>query len=205
MADPLRIVYVAGPGDVAGTYAHWKDGRDDPSEVAVTYSGQFFDVCRERGAEAYVIASSTKPGNVRDGKFRIVHRPVPFARRSGLLYHLGQIWSGLRLSASAIRFGADVMVISVGAHYFSLRLLPLFGVKVIPTLHCVFWPKTRPRRGVGKFIQRLNARFMRRHSPAFLCVSQDIADQLRELVGPEAARDDRVFIFLPSYRRESFD
>src|SRR5436305_14053187 len=81
MPRPLRILYVAGPGDVAGTYAHWKAGRDDPSEVAVTYSGQFFDVCRELGAPGYVIASSAKPADVRDGQFRIVHRPIPFARR----------------------------------------------------------------------------------------------------------------------------
>ena len=41
---PLRIVYAAGPGDVVGTYRHWKEGRDDPSQVAITYSGQFYDL-----------------------------------------------------------------------------------------------------------------------------------------------------------------
>ena len=44
---PLRILYAAGPGDVIGTYRHWKEGRDDPSQIAITYSGQFYSLCKE--------------------------------------------------------------------------------------------------------------------------------------------------------------
>ncbi|MGB7158981.1 MAG: glycosyltransferase, partial [Tepidisphaeraceae bacterium] len=200
MPRPLRMLYVAGPGDVATTYAHWKAGRDDPSQVAMTYSGQFYDVCKQLGAEALIISSSRNPGDVRDGPFRIIHRPILFSRRRGPLYHLGQIWSGFRLTVSAARFGADVAVISNGVHWLSLRAFPLMGIKVIPTLHCVFWPLAKPPSGLGGFVQRLNARFLRRHASAFLCASSDVAEQLERLTG----RTD-VTVFMPTYRRETFD
>src|SRR5207237_2660832 len=137
-----RIFYAAGPGDVLGTYEHWLAGRDDPSQVSITYSGQFFDVCREIGAHALVISSSPRRANFRDGAMQIIHRPILFSRRSGLLYHLGQAWWGLRMSVAALRIGADVAIVSGDAHWLSLWLLPMFGVKLIPTLHCVFWPKS---------------------------------------------------------------
>lgn len=38
MPRPLRILYVAGPGNVIGTYNHWVKGEDDPAQVSVTYS-----------------------------------------------------------------------------------------------------------------------------------------------------------------------
>ena len=74
----LRILYAAGPGDVIGTYRHWKQGLDDPSEVAVTYSSQLFDVCRELGAEAWVISYHPRRQKLRDGPFVVEHRPLPF-------------------------------------------------------------------------------------------------------------------------------
>src|SRR4029450_5362342 len=89
---PLRILYAAGPGDVVGTFRHWRQGRDDPSEVAVTYSGQFYDLCRDLGAEADVISHCPRRDEQRDGRFRVQHRPVPFMKAPGPLYLLGQTW-----------------------------------------------------------------------------------------------------------------
>src|SRR6188508_639513 len=106
---PLRIVYAAGPGDVVGTFRHWKEGRDDPSQVAVTYSGQFYDLCREIGAQAYVISHCPRRDRESDAQFRTLNRPVPFLVAPGPLYLLGQIWYGLRLTATAVRFRADVV------------------------------------------------------------------------------------------------
>src|SRR5208283_877693 len=120
----LRIVYTAGPGDIIGTFQHWVQGREDPSQVSVTYSGQFYDVCREFQAESHSIASSRNPGAVREGLFRVVHRPIFFERGPAPLYHFGQVLSGFRLLLTALRFRAHVAVICSGsAHWFSLTLL----------------------------------------------------------------------------------
>src|SRR5687767_10128194 len=118
MSRPLRILYAAGPGDVLGTYRHWKAGRDDPSQVAVTYSGQFYDLCREIGAEGYVISYCPRRDRIIDGPFRVEHRPVAFQRGPGPLYYAGQVWSGLLLTGAALRYGADVVVMMSGATWF---------------------------------------------------------------------------------------
>src|SRR5690242_17188248 len=99
---PLRILYAAGPGDVIEDYRHWVRGVDHPAQVSVTYSGQFYDVCRDLGAQAYVLSSCSTPGFVRDGPFTLRHRTIPFEDGPGALYHLGQVWAGLRLLAVAL-------------------------------------------------------------------------------------------------------
>ncbi|HZL37571.1 MAG TPA: glycosyltransferase family 4 protein [Tepidisphaeraceae bacterium] len=203
MALPPRILYAAGPGDVIGTYRHWKQGHDDPSQVAVTYSGQFYSLCRDLGARGYVISYCPRRERIVDGPFIIEHRPLRFGKGPGALYHLGQLWYGLRLTLSAICFRADFAIISGGAHWFSLGLLPWFGVKVVPTLHCVLWRKGQPPTGrVGRTIQSLNGRFFRKSTAGVLSLSNDISQQLSELL---RTTPKRVLPFLPTYRRESFD
>jgi glycosyltransferase involved in cell wall biosynthesis len=202
MGRSLRILYAAGPGHVIGTYQHWKEGRDDPSQVSMTYAGQFYDVCRDLDARGLVLASCPEPGQVHDGRFTIVHRPIPFESGPGALYHVGQIWAAGSLICSALAFRADVAVIVTGSsHWFPLAVLPLFGVKVVPSLHCVFWARNHPPSGVRRLIQRLDALFFARAASAFLSASRDIARQLAEVT---AGRHGPVVEFLPTYRLGTF-
>lgn len=202
MHRPLRILYAAGPGDVLGTYRHWKVGKDDPSQVAMTYSGQFYDVCRDLDARAYVISSSRLPGRLRDGNFTIVHKPIPLQNASGALYHLGQVLSAIRLIWAAIWFRADLAIIACGtSHWFPLRLLRWLGVKVIPTMHCVIWRKGHPLRGVPRLIGKFNRKFFTRTVSAIMSASHDISHQLEEMT---ASRMRRIHEFLPTYRPEQF-
>jgi glycogen(starch) synthase len=199
---PLRILYAAGPGDVIGTYRHWTAGHDDPSQVAVTYSGQFYDLCRETGSAGFVISSHQREEKIVDGNFIIEHRPTFFQRGPGPLYHLGQIISGLRLVISAVFFRADVAIVADGAHWFVLGLLPMFGIRVVPTLHCVLWPKNRKPKGLlNRIIWKMNAWFFRRRMVAVLSLSNDITQQVREMIGDKSVP---IIPFLPTYRRESF-
>jgi len=198
---PLRIVYAAGPGDVVGTYRHWKEGRDDPSQVAVTYSGQFYDLCRELGARAYVVSYCPRRDKVIDGPFRIEHRPLRFLRGPGPLYHLGQLWAGLRLTATVLRFRADVLLTMGGGGWYALLPLPLLGVKVIPTLHGHLWRVSHRPRGVDAFLWRLSARLFRR-AAAIMYLSDSIARQVRSMAGPELRAP--MLHFVPTYRPEVF-
>src|SRR5579872_2946971 len=54
----LRVVYLAGAGDAFHTFREWKDGRPDRKSSHVTYSSQFYDVCREFNADALVLCSN---------------------------------------------------------------------------------------------------------------------------------------------------
>jgi len=198
---PPRLLYAPGPGDVAGTYRHWKEGRDDPSQVAVTYSGQFYDLCRDLGAEGYVISYCPRPDKLRDGPFRVRHRKVPFMHSAGPLYLLGQMWSGLRLTATAVRFGADVVVVMSGMTWWSLSLLPLFGTKVVPTLHAQLWRVNHPPRGINRLVWWLNRSFFRKTASAVIYISDSVLHQLEGLTGPLAVP---VLYFVPTYREGTF-
>ncbi len=202
MGRPLRILYAAGPGDVLGTYQFWRAGKDDPSQVSMTYSGQFYDLCRQLDAEAYVISSSPTPGRLQDGRFLIQNRPILFQDRSAILYHLGQMWSATRLIGSALWFRPDVMVIVCGtAHWFPLRLLKWFGIRMVPAMFCVIWPKGKPLRGLRKLIGRLNRGFFTQAAAAIMTMSQDITHQVKELTDGQMKQ---VYEFLPTYRPEQF-
>ena len=202
MNRPLRILYCAGPGDVIGTYRHWKDGYDDPSQVAITYSGQFYEVCRQLGAEAYVISYCDRRDSLVDGPFRIEHRPLPVSTDAGgPLYRLGQLGSGLKFTLTALRYRPDVMLTMGGAEWFSLGLIPLLGVKVVVTFHGHLWRVARPPTGLDRFLWRLNGRFFRRRAKAFMYISDSIAEQLRSLAGPLSVP---VMRFTPTYRAELF-
>ncbi|HSZ58274.1 MAG TPA: glycosyltransferase family 4 protein [Tepidisphaeraceae bacterium] len=201
---PLRLMYAAGPGDIIGTFRHWREGRDDPGQVAMTYSGQFYDVCRDLGAEGYAIASHPRREVVRDGPFRVEHRRIPFAKGPSSLYHLGQLLSALRMIASALRFRTDALVICDGTcHWFPLRVLPWLGVRVIPTIHCMFWPQSASPPGrVKRLLNRLDLSFWRRSARAVLSASSDITAQLDQLSRKQHAP---VIGFLPTYRECTFE
>lgn len=199
---PLRLVYTGGPGDIIGSFRHWRAGQEDPTQVAMTYSGQFYSVCRELGAHAYVIGSHPRRETLADGQFYIQHRPAVLADAKGALSHLAHLWRSVRLGATAIRFRADAVIVGDGAcHWFPLRLLPKLGIAVIPTIHCVFWGKNadRPSR-VQRFVRWLDRPLWRCSASRILSASGDITAQLERLAG----RARPVIEFLPTYRQGTF-
>jgi glycogen synthase len=200
----IRIMYAAGPGDVIGTFRHWREHRDDPSQVAVTYSGQFYDVCEALGAQGFVIATHPRREIVKDGRFRIEHLG---SRRDGsgrVRYQLSQLWLALHLIGLVIYHRIDVLVFSQGTcHCFPLRLLPWIGVTVIPSVHCVFYSQsTRRLSRTQRILQLLDRPFWQRSAACVLSVSPDVTRQLDALT---LGRHPPVLEFLPTYRRGTFD
>ncbi len=202
MSKPLRILCAAGPGNVIGTYRYWVQGQDDPLQVSVTYSGQFYDVCRALDAQAYVISSYGERNILHEGRFTIEHRPVPLPQASGILYHLSKFWYGLGLIASAVRFKANVAVVADGTtHWFILSLLPWLGVQVIPSLHCVLWRQHIPQTIKEKWISKLSRNLFAKYCAAILVVSDDISIQVAELT---AGENKPIMRFSPVYRKKQF-
>jgi glycogen(starch) synthase len=186
------------------TFRHWREGRDDPSQVAATYSGQFYDLCRSLAADAYAISSNPRRELLVDGAFRIRNRPPPLGAAAGPLSKLTHFWSALWMIGAALRFRADAVIIGDGTCYwFPLRLLPRLGIAVIPTLHCVFWgKKAQPQvGGLQRMILKLNQPLWTRSALRILSASMDISRQVEEL----AAQHSRPIIeFLPTYPRGTF-
>ena len=201
-SKPLRVLFAAGPGNVIGTYKHWINEQDDPSQVAVTYSSQFYDVCCDLKLQSYVISSCEEKKFVRDGRFMIEHRPIPLRNASGLLYHLGQLWYDLHFIFSAVRFRADVAVVMTNTtHLFVLSLLRWLGVQVVPSLHCVLWRKYAPQRMVESLILKLSRSLFVSDCFAILTASEDISEQVAQLT---LSQHQPLVNFLPTYRRMEF-
>ena len=112
----MRVFYAAGPGRVINTYRHWVRGEDDPGVPDVAYSWQFFDVCRSRGAQTWVVSAYPSAETLDDGAFRIEHRPIPFDNSGGLAFHVGRVAYTLALMRSALQFKADIAVFAHGVH-----------------------------------------------------------------------------------------
>ena len=181
----MRIFYAAGPGDIIAAHGHWRRGEHDPSEVALTFSGQVEDFCRARGAAAWLVSSHPRRETVRDGDFVLEHRPRPLAERGGLLHHLGQLAYGFSLWRSARRFRADVAIVDSGStHPFLLTLFALAGTDVVPVLHNTLWPRGfPPRRALPRLVLWLDSFFWRWVPLATLCVSPECARQVETLTG----------------------
>ncbi|MDV2998789.1 MAG: D-inositol-3-phosphate glycosyltransferase [Chroococcopsis gigantea SAG 12.99] len=203
MKSPLKIFYTAGPGDVIGTYKYWVRGEDDPSQVSITYSSQFYDVCRQLNAQGYVVSSSNKKGFYQDEQFTIEHIPIPLQQAGGILYHLGFLWYGLRIIFMAIRFRADVAIISSGTtHWFILSLLPWFGIQVIPSLHCVLWSEYIPITTTQKLFLDWSENLFTKGALCILSISEDIDKNVKAITG---RANLPIKNFLPVYREKDFE
>ncbi|NES22785.1 MAG: glycosyltransferase family 4 protein [Symploca sp. SIO3E6] len=203
MVKTLRVLYAAGPGDVLGTYKYWVTGQDDPLQVSVTYSGQFYDACKALNAQAYVISYCGDRQLLQEEQFTIEHRPKPLTKASGLLYHVRELWYGLGLIATAIRFRANVALVSDGTtHWFVLSLLSWLGVQVIPSVHCVLWRQNIPQKVTEKWLLRLSRNLFTKNCVASLAVSDDISEQIKDLT---SGQHKPILRFSPLYRKTQFE
>jgi glycosyltransferase involved in cell wall biosynthesis len=201
MHRKVRLFYAAGAGDILGSYAHWRAGNDDPSQVAITYSSQFWDVCRQLGAESLAVSSHAREGGLAENSFRVEHRPKPLRGSGGILFHLAEIWYGCSLIVSILRFRADFAIVADGTtEWFLLGILRIFGVCVIPAVHALLWPKFQELRRIQRVLNALNgALLFRGQTHTILSVSGEVTAQLNSI-----GRGNRIVPFLPTFRPGSF-
>jgi glycogen(starch) synthase len=196
----LRIFYAAGPGNVIGTYLHWKKKEEDPSLLGYTDSSQFYDLIKEIGAESLIIASHHQKKSLQDGPFTILHIPQNCGK--GLLFHLFYLLYGLRITYHILRFKSNVAIIDIGTSYwFIWKLVSLFGVKVVPSLKCALWPQFLPLDTKQKMINFLDKGFFQKDTLAVLSISQVNTEQVKTLTNGKHAP---FIYFLPFYDRNLF-
>jgi len=203
MGNALRILYASGPGDNIGTYRLWLRGEDDPSVPDVAYSRQFFDVCREHRAEAWVISSNPQVATFEEGGIRVEHRPIPWNDRSGLAWHAGRARYSRSLLRSALDFRADVAVFSGhGTHWFLVSAFARRGIKVVACLHNSLWPAFRKPGRVNRLLLRWGRPLFADGCVSVLSHPGTCQDQVVELT---EGRHRPVVPFVPFYRPTRFD
>jgi glycosyltransferase involved in cell wall biosynthesis len=198
----LRILLNGGFSSVIGPYERWRRGEDEPAIPDVAYSHQFFDVCRELGAEVWAIGAQPKAATLDDGDFRLEDRPIPFDGQSGAKFHLGRMLYTLSLLRSALQHRADVAVVNQhGVHWFLVSLFPLFGIKVVPAIHNTLWLDLVPPTPVNRGLLRLARPFFSRQCAAVLAHPGTCVRQLEEL---GAGVTSKIEAFIPLYRQATF-
>jgi glycosyltransferase involved in cell wall biosynthesis len=197
----MRIFYAAGPGNVIGTYRHYLQGEHDPTQVSKTYSGQFFDVCRKLDLDATVVTVHRAEGSFAAERVEIENWPRPWLNAGGIRYRLGNLWYHARLNMAVLRSRSKAMVLADDGDWYMMFPAALLGVKVIPTIHCTLWAKGQRLGLRHKAVQKINGWFFRRCASGVMCVSEEIARQVRSIAGDKVD----VRVFMPTYPAGTFE
>lgn len=199
----MKIMYVAGPGNIIGTFNYWKQGQDDPSQVAITYARQFYDVCSALDTKAYIISSYTEKQYIEDGNFILENRPILLSNKSGILYHLGQVIYGFSLIMSALKFKPDCIIVFYTEYSFMLSILSRFGIEIVLTVHSTLWNKNSLAfKKLTKLFLQMNNLFLLKKCLAILSISEDINQQIKEITDNQ---QKSIFNFLPVYQKKEFE
>ena len=171
--------------------------------MSLTFSGQFADFCRETGADAYIVSSFVEKQVFRDAEFVIESRPKPRSR-GGICYHLSQIRYGVGLFITALRYRAQVAVLSSGStHYFVMWLFRLAGMQVIPVMHNTLWPcGSRPNGAVKTILALLDRSFFQLAATSVIAVSPECLRQVRQITG---GKHCPLYEMRPQFHREYFE
>jgi len=197
----MRIFYAAGPGNVIGTYQHYLRGEPDPTQVSKTYSGQFFDVCRKLDLDATVVTVNPAEGSFASERVEIENWPRRWLKAGGIRYRLGNLWYHARLNMAVLGSRSKAMVLADDGVWYMMFPAAFLGVKIIPTIHCTLWAKGQRLGLRHRTTLKLNGWFFRRCASGIMCVSDEIARQIRSIAGDKVP----VRVFLPTYTPGTFE
>lgn len=194
----LRIAYLSGPVDARGVYDAWSGNRA-LSYFGTSYLSQYFQLCSERDADGYVVTiHSGDRYSVRCGNFVVDNRPLP-ENLKHVIYHLGIAYWFVRWLPRLIRFKPDVLIVTAFQnHWFLLCFLRWFGITIIPSAHCVFWPRFEKPKRYYKVLDWLNRNLFWPQVKNAIAVSEEISQQMRALTNAS------VRTCLPTYSPDQF-
>ncbi|MEM7236475.1 MAG: glycosyltransferase family 4 protein [Pseudomonadota bacterium] len=193
-----NILFVPGPGDVQGTYRHWRAERDDPIIPGIAYSQQIYEFAAAIGARLSVLQEASGPA----GRWtRHVAGPVRFrgirpVSGKGAGYHLSDMAYGLRVLLEAWRCGADTIILQrMLKHLWILGLARVMGLQLVVLMHNSLWPINRAPTLKERILAVLNRGTLRR-AAAVIAISEPVATQIRRSCSGIARRPD---VQVPQY------
>jgi len=177
-SDDLRVLYIPGPGDVVGTFNHWRAGRHEPRVPIIAYSLMFYELMDRLGAHSLTVSLQpfVDPPESLRGKFRF-EEIVPSRARGRLSYFWGQRRFAKEIASIANRYDPHIVVASTHSPVGSWGRLSK-GRKLVLTAHNTFWPQGRPPRGIKG---RLRMALLTSHARALdaaICTSHECARQI---------------------------
>lgn len=202
----LRVVYIAGAGDAFHTFREWKDGRTDAKSSHVTYSSQFYDVCRELDAQALVLCTNpnapTEP--LTNGSITLEPRPDWLQGTSRLRYQERQWAFSRSVIVDVERFGANVLITPDQPHLFLYGGVRLRGVSIIQVLQCTLWPTHARRSMTNRAVTSVLGALYPNVCDGILSMSAEIDRQVQAVTRRAGRKAPPIASFFPHYRPEMY-
>jgi len=183
---PLRIAYVAGPGDAVGTFDHWSRGAHDPRTPVVAYSSMFYSLIDGLGAEALLLVEQDRQPASPDPRFGFIHTPRRRDRR-GLTFRLDERAFAADVVRHLRAWRADVILVGTDAPDSLIAKLPA-ARRIILTAHNTFWPMGRRPSSVKARLKLWSKTRALRRIDTAVNTSGECAAQVAALGGPTGAR-----------------
>jgi|GEM_PF-480111 len=200
----IRIAYLSGPCDAPAVYAEWSERRQQ-DYFGSNYMKQFLQLCDDLDANSYVI--TTLPGEFNQcqrGRFIFDNHPTPSGLK-GVGYHVAFLPWFARIIPRIIRFRPDALIVTESQSYwFFLFCLRWFGIPIIPSFHCVLWPKYGHRKWSSRVLWQLNRLLILKYLKAIVVTSNDITRQVIELLGAKQSSHIDFVRHFPTYSISQF-
>ncbi|WP_117190448.1 glycosyltransferase family 4 protein [Rhizobium terrae] len=181
-----RVAFIAGPGDVAGTFDHWIEGRFDPRTPVVAYSTMFYTLIEKLQAMALLIAEPENLPKHRDPRFRFVS--IPRARPSGSLsYRKASFTFSRKVVRELHEYQPHVLLMGVDTPWWVVSSIPR-NTKIVLTAHNNFWPMGLEPKSIKDRLKRRMTSLSIRRVEAGVCTSEETRRQVVELAGGKAER-----------------
>jgi glycosyltransferase involved in cell wall biosynthesis len=190
----MRISYIPGPGDVVGTYGHWKKGEPDPRVPIVTYSSMLYTLAAENGYHLQVITPQKAPSEC-DHWLTFSTEPRPDG--------VGNYWTGEYKRARSIRrkledYSPDIVIVSTDVPAFFLYFLHSSKWKLCIAAHNTYWLNGRnPFSGFKSWLKYNLMKFNMGFVDGAVCTSRECARQ----IGSMTSREIPILTQIPIPRR----
>ncbi len=176
-----RIAYLPGPGDVYGTFRHWRQGQHDPRVPSVTYSTQFYEFCEAAGCEGILITHSAEGApTITDGRYSFVnigHRPGEGAPA----YYASRYRYAQACLKALAPFKPHVAVVASDFDWQYLPLVKRAADRLILTVHNTRWAMGAENLSLRQKLANAGYRFAVRSVDAAVCTSHECERQLKAL------------------------
>ena len=197
-----RLAYLSGPIDAAKVYREWK-GKQASDYFGTIYLVHLYSLLEEFAADGLIITTLPAPSaRTQLDHITVVNIPMPSAQ-AGAFYHLAMFWWAIRCVFEIIRYRSDAALLTAGQDYFWLfRVLRLFGIRLLASLHCTLWPKFAKRKRHHRILTWLNGRLLYPACDHIQGVSEEAVEQIVSCAPSLRARPSR---FIATYDPKRFE
>lgn len=180
-SDELRVSFIPGPGDVAGTFARWQIRQHDRRVPTIAYSLMFYEVMSNLNAKCQIVSLQPfRPSANNTGtQFRFEHVAV-LPSKDRWSYIRSRYLFSRKLVQAVERHDPHIVVTSTHNPASSWKKLTKNRTLVL-TAHNTFWPMGRPRKDLKGRLAKALLSSQATAIDAAICTSHECARQIADL------------------------